>query len=84
MISDKARQTISAALQYVAYALFALALWFIAFSWQINVVLFVTAVALIFVSLWVEPPKRFRAPRGGPMVDPEHTIVISKNKNGPN
>ena len=76
---NELRETITIILQFGAAALFTFGFYLFSQPWQTTVALFAGAVALSVLSLWTAPPTRIRAPRGGPMIDPEHTIVVDKS-----
>jgi hypothetical protein len=59
--------------------------WFVWLTqpWQFCLAALVLGAALTGLAFLVAPPDA-RRPRGGPMVDPDKTIVIEKPHDGPN
>lgn len=76
---NELRETVTIILRFGAAALFTFGLYLVSERWQTAVALFAGAVVLAIVSIWTDPPVRVRTPRGGPMIDPEHTIVVDKS-----
>jgi hypothetical protein len=74
--SDQTREEVTTICRALSGALFCAALYVLVTSWKLAVVMIAIAVALATASLWIDPPQRIRTPRGGPMIDPAHTVVI--------
>lgn len=75
---NEVRETITIILRFGAAVLFTTGFYLFSQPWQTTVALFAGAVLLAVVSIWTDPPVRVRTPRGGPMVDPEHTIMVDE------
>ena len=76
---NELRETVTIILRFGAAVLFMSGFYLVSDRWQTTVALFAGAVVLAVVSVWTDPPVRVRTPRGGPMIDPEHTIVVDKS-----
>ena len=81
-----ARLKLTIALVFVGLLLFQAGTWWFALlfePWQFCVAVVLIGAALTGLGFLVAPPDP-RRPRGGPMVDPDKTIVINTKNTGPN
>ena len=86
MLSDRARFNIAVALIMVGLPLAQFGwLWLVWFTqpWQFYVAACSVGIALFAAGIYVAPRGK-RQPRGGPMINPAHTIVLDQTRSSAN